>query len=237
MSTLQVSNLHLESTGNNRIQYLGSNQFSFSAGGATVATVNTTSFYTNLNFDIAGTFRVNNTDINPIGQQTIWVPAVAMYPRLTNGPAYGTIETTTNRVILRTIDFDTTTQEFAQFAIQMPKGWNEGTLIFQFLWSHAATTTNFGVVWAIEAVGFRDNDATDVVFGTAVQVADVGGTTNNIYITNETAALTVAGVPTPEEYIIFQVKRVPADASDTMAIDARLHGVKIHYTIDAARDD
>jgi len=34
MSTLQVANLHLESTGNNRIQYLGSNVVTLSTGGA-----------------------------------------------------------------------------------------------------------------------------------------------------------------------------------------------------------
>lgn len=223
MSTLQVANLHFESTGNNRIQYTGSNTFTLVAGGTTVLTANST------------TAIATNNDI--LGQQTIWVPAAAMYGRTTSGAAQGTAETATNRVMLKTLDFDTTTQEFAQFAIQMPKGWNESTLICQFIWSHAATTTNFGVVWGIEAVGFTDDDAADTAFGTAVQIADTGGTTNDIYITSETAALTVAGTPTAEEYVVFQVKRVPADASDTMAIDARLHGVKIHYTVDAAKDD
>jgi hypothetical protein len=43
MSTLQVANIHLESTANNRIQFNGSNSFSLIAGGSTVYTVNTTS--------------------------------------------------------------------------------------------------------------------------------------------------------------------------------------------------
>ena len=42
MSTLQVANIHLESTANNRIQYTGSNTFSLSAGGSTVLTANST---------------------------------------------------------------------------------------------------------------------------------------------------------------------------------------------------
>lgn len=174
---------------------------------------------------------------SPIGQQTIWIPAAAMYARTSNGAASGTVETSTNKVMIKTLDFDTTTQEFAQFAIQMPKSWNESSLICQFVWSHDATTTNFGVVWAVEAVSFNTGDSLDSAFGTAVQVANTGGTANTIYITSETSALTVAGTPTAEEYVVFQVKRVPADASDTMAIDARLHGVKIHYTTDAAKDD
>jgi hypothetical protein len=177
------------------------------------------------------------TNLEIDGQQTIWVPAVAMYPRTTNGPGSGTVETTTNRVMLRTLNFDTTTQEFAQFAIQMPKSWDEGTIVAQFVWSHAATTTNFGVVWQLQAVGFIDDDAADTAFGTAQTATDTGGTTNDIYISPETAAITVAGTPTAEEWVVFQVARVPANASDTMAIDARLHGVKIHYTTNAARDD
>jgi len=186
----------------------------------------------------AGIIAVEGQSIGPnLGQQTIWVPAGAMTARTTNGAGSGSVETSTNKVMLRSLDFDTTTQEFAQFAIQMPKGWNESTLICQFVWSHPATTTNFGVVWAIEAVAFANDDAADTAFGTAVQVADTGGTTNDIYISDETGALTVAGTPGAEEWVVFQVKRVPSDGSDTMAVDARLHGVKIHYTIDAAKDD
>lgn len=176
------------------------------------------------------------TDI--LGQQTIWVPAVAMYGRTTNGAVPGTVETTTNKVMLKTLDFDTTTQEYAQFAIQMPKSWNEGTLVCQFLWTHGAAATNYGVVWQIQAAGFADLDATDgLAFGTAVSVADTGGTTNSLYITAETSELTVAGTPTAEEWIVFQITRNNIDVSDTLAVDAKLIGVKIHYTIDAAKDD
>jgi uncharacterized protein (DUF342 family) len=40
MSTLQVSNVHLETSGNNRIQYSGSNSYVIVAGGTTLTTVN-----------------------------------------------------------------------------------------------------------------------------------------------------------------------------------------------------
>ena len=52
MSTLQVSNVHFESTGNNRLQYTGSNSFNIVAGGSTVATVNTTAIDFPLGLDI-----------------------------------------------------------------------------------------------------------------------------------------------------------------------------------------
>lgn len=171
------------------------------------------------------------------GKQTIWVPAVAMVSRTTNGPSVGTVETTTNKVMIKTLDFDAATPEYAQFAVQMPKNWNEGTLVFQFVWSHAATATNFDVIWAAEAVAFANDDALDTAFGTTQNTTDTGGTTNDIYISPELAALTVAGSPAAEEYVVFQIWRWGSNASDTLAIDARLHGVKIHYTTNAFTDD
>ena len=172
------------------------------------------------------------------GKQTIWVPAVAMIGRSTNGPASGTVETTTNKNMVRTLDFDTTTQEFAQFEIAMPKSWNEGSLTFFAYWSHAATTTNFGVAWAIQAITRNDMVALDQAFPTEVVVTDTGGTTNMMYISPESAAFS-AGPSTPLDgaNLLFQVKRVPANASDNMAIDARLHGVKILYTTTTGTDD
>lgn len=213
-------------------------------GLGTAATENTTAFaaasHTHAISDITNLQSTLDDKANTssiVGQQTIWIPASAMYSRTTNGAASGTIETSTNKVMLRTLDFDTSTQEFAQFNIQMPKSWNRSTLICQFVWTHPTTTTNFGVVWAIEAVAFANDDAADTAFGTAVQVSDTGGTANDIYITDETSALTVSGSPGNEEWVVFQIKRVPEDGSDTMAVDARLLGVKIHYTTNAATDD
>ena len=105
-----------------------------------------------------------------------------MTARTTNGAASGTAEMSTNKNMVRTLDFDTTTQEFAQFEIAMPKSWNNGTVTFQPVWSHASTTTNFGVVWALQAVATSDDDALDVAFGTEQTSTDTGGTTNDRYI-------------------------------------------------------
>lgn len=170
------------------------------------------------------------------GVETIYVPAGAMVARTTNGAASGTVETTTNKVMLKTLDFDTSTQEFAQFSIRMPKSWNESTITAVFTWSHASTSTNFGVVWALEAVALSDDDASDTAFGTAQQIADTGGTTNDIYVTSATPAITIGNSPAAEDWVAYQVKRVPSDGSDTMAIDARLHGVTLYVTTDAAND-
>lgn len=170
------------------------------------------------------------------GKQTVWLPAGAMTARTTAGAAAGTAETATNRVMIKTLDFDTTTQEFAQFQIQMPKGWNEGTVTFIVVWSHAATTVNFGAAWSLAGLALSDDDAQDTAFGTAIVVTDTGGTTNDLYRTAESAAVTIGNTPVEGDVVVFQVARVPADAADTMAIDARLHGIALFYTTNANTD-
>lgn len=174
---------------------------------------------------------------DPQGTHSIWVPAVAMYGRTTDGAATGSAETSTNKVMLKTLDFDATTAEYAQFAVRMPKSWNLGTVSASFVWSHAATTTNFGVTWGIQGVALSDGDALDTAFGTAVYVDDTGGTTDDVYTTATTAAVTIAGTPTAEDYVVFQVQRDPDDSADTMAVDARLHGVMLYYVTNAPTDD
>ena len=62
MSTLQVANLHLEPTGNNRIQYSGTNTFSIIAGGTNYCTVNSTNMSVNGSITSANLFISNKTD-------------------------------------------------------------------------------------------------------------------------------------------------------------------------------
>jgi hypothetical protein len=185
----------------------------------------------------SGAWVLMNPDGTVIGQHTIWMPAAAMIAATTSGAAPGTAETTTNKVMVKTLDFDASAEEFAQFMIQMPKSWDEGTLIAQFVWTHGATTTNFGVAWGFEAVAFADDDALDTAWGTEVATVDTGGTTNDVYISPESTAVTVAGTPGAEELVAFRVTRVVGNGFDTMAVDAKLIGIKIHYTTNTGNDD
>ena len=186
------------------------------------------------NLSMSGT--TLNAAAGGVGKQTIWVPASAMIPRITNGPSVGSLETATNRVNVSTLDFDPTTQEFAQFQVAMPKSWDEGTVTFEAVWYHPSATTNFGVVWSLAGTALSDTNALETAFGTAVLVTDTGGTTNTVYDSPESAAVTIGNTPAENDYVVFQVARVPADAGDTMAVDARLLGVKVFYTTNAGND-
>jgi hypothetical protein len=170
------------------------------------------------------------------GKHAIFVAAGSISPSFTGGCGTGHVASASNQPDIRTLDFDQTTQEFAQFGIVMPKSWDEGTVTYKAHWSHASTTTNFGVAWELQAVAVSDDDAIAVSYGTAVAVTDTGGTTNDLYTTSESSAITVAGTPAAEDMVFFRVARAPSNGSDTMSVDARLHGITLYITTSADTD-
>lgn len=172
------------------------------------------------------------------GRQSFPVPAAAMTSRSTTGGALLLTELSTNKVMLRGIDFDASTIEYAQFFVPMPKAWNRGTVSAKFIWRHGATTTNFKVSWGLQAVALGDDDAMDAAFGTAQYANDTGGTTNDLYVSPETGAITIAGTPASEDVVLFQVLRKADDATnDTLAIDATLVAVVLYINTSAETDD
>lgn len=171
-----------------------------------------------------------------VGRHMIPVPASAMTPRPTNGPSYGIGETSTNKVVRRTLDFDANTIEYAQFIIPMPKSWDEGQATFVPIWSHASTSTNFKVSWGLRALGLTDDEAMDSAFGTGQFSNDTGGTTDDLYRGPESAGITVASVA-ERDCVIFELYRKADDATnDTLAIDARLHGIELYINTNAGTD-
>ncbi|MBK8772749.1 MAG: hypothetical protein IPM06_20295 [Rhizobiales bacterium] len=175
--------------------------------------------------------------VSPVGRHAVYVSAAAMQPSAVAGCApLAIVATSANNPDILSLDFDTTTQEYAQFSLAMPKSWNRGTVSFSPIWSHAATATNFGVVWDLQAVAVSNDDPIAVAYGTAQTSTDTGGTTNDLYRGPESAAITIAGTPAESDMVFFRLSRVTGNGSDTMAIDARLHGVDLFITTEAATD-
>ena len=180
---------------------------------------------------------VNSAVIKTAGIDTIWIPAAAMRPTVSNGCAALTeVETTSGRPDMQVLDFDTSADEHAQFQISMPKSWNEGTVTAQFYWTTTATDTD-GVSWGIQGVCVSDNDTIDVAYGTAIVVDDAAlGAAEDLCVSAATAAITLGGSPAAGDLAFFRVFRDVSDSNDTAAEDARLIGVKIFFTTDAATD-
>lgn len=169
------------------------------------------------------------------GKHTIWIPAGAMTPRTTNGAAPGVTELATNDVMLNTLDFDQTTQEFAEVLIGIPKSWNESTLSFQPWWT--AASGSGGVVWALEGRAYADEDTLDQAVGADQTSTDTFVSANKGHRGPESSALTLAGSASSGINLIrISIRRKVADASDTLTADAKLIGIDLFYTINASTD-
>jgi hypothetical protein len=191
-----------------------------------------------ITFTLTGSTAFKSDNISSgAGRHALWVPVDAMISRITSGPGVTVTESTTNKVNLRTFDFDKDTKEYAQFRLRMPKGWNEGTVTFTPSWLHASGGSAFKVSWALQAVAIGDADVIDAAFGTAQTSNDTGGTANTLYAGPESSAMTIAGTPQAEDIVVFQAYRVADDGTnDTLDIDARLVGITVYLTTDSATD-
>ena len=186
--------------------------------------------------DVSGTLTNGSAAVKVVGTETIWVPANAMTPTTSNGcAAIAAVETTSGRPDMYVLDFDKDADEFAQFAIAFPKSWNLGTITYQCFWSGLAATT--GVAWSLQGVAMNDNETIDVAYGTAVVVDDdAQGAVEELLVAAESGAVTIAGTPADNDLCYFRIGRDISDGNDDMAGDARLHGIKIFFTTDAAND-
>lgn len=164
------------------------------------------------------------------GTRVVYVPATAMWPATTSGcAAIAKTELGTNDIDIQTLDFDTSSDEYAQFALQMPGNWDAGTVTFIPHWTAASGSGT--VVWALSGTSYANDDALDAASGTAQTSTDTLITANDLHIGPESSAITLAGTPAANEYVHFKLMR---DVSaDTLDQDAKLLGIQIIYTADS----
>ena len=170
------------------------------------------------------------------GKQTMWIPAAAMYPREDSGCAALTkVDLGTNVPDLNVLDFDPSSDEFAEFSVAFPKAWNAGTVTFQAYFTVAGT--NAGTVkWELGGLSFGDNDSLSATYGSPIGPAAKAhsGTAHDLNITAESGAVTIANAAA-DELVYFRIFRDVSD--DTQTGDARLIGIKLFFTTDKANDE
>lgn len=180
----------------------------------------------------AGAITVEGVAVKTAGVETIWVPAASMTARTTNGAEIGTTELTTNDVMLRSLDFNTATEEGAGFMIAMPKSWNEGTVTFAPYWTAASGSGT--VVFGLAAYAFSNDDALDTAVSGQQTSTDTLITANDCHIGPTSSAITIGGTPAENDLVYFEITREVA--SDTLGVDAKLLGIRLHITTDASTD-
>lgn len=171
------------------------------------------------------------------GKQAIFIHPNAMFiPAAGNVAARGQVASGSGMPDIVSVDFDPSTQENIQFNFVPPKKWNAGTITYVAHWSHGATTTNFGVAIGLQAACAGNDDVIGLSWGSSVVVTDTGGTTDDLYTTAESGALTIAGTPAKDDMVFFRCFRQVANGADTLAVDMRLMGITLFFTTDASTD-
>ena len=175
------------------------------------------------------------------GKQTIWVPATAMWPETSNGSGALVQTALVNEPELKTLEFDASTDQAAQFAITMPKSWNESTgITYQPYWTNLAVSPNTGnVIWNLQSVSFADGNNLNTLFGTAIATtAKASGSTQyDLMVSAESGTVTPAGSPAADELIFFRILRDADNGSDTCTDPVQLLGVKLFFTTDIGGDN
>jgi len=190
----------------------------------------------NLNPKGTGVLKSATAAVKIAGKETIWVPAAAMYGSTTNGADPQQVETTATRPDMKVLDFDAGTEENAQFSVAFPKSWNEGTITYQVFWTPSNTNTG-NCLFKLSGVAVGDGDTIDIDYGTAAAVTDAGiGTVEDQQVSPVSGAITIAGSPAVDQQTYFQLFRDADDGADTFTGDARVLGIKIFFTTDAAND-
>ncbi len=171
-------------------------------------------------------------------RRSLYIPAARMLPASSGGcAALAVASSGVNMPDMHTLDFDAASEEAAQWSLRMPKSWDGGTVTMVMEWSHAMASGSYGVVWGVQALAVEDGEAVGASFGTAQEVTDTGGSANTLYKSPETAPITCAGSIGSMDTLYFRLYRKAASGSDTLAVDARLHGVALFYTATAPSED
>jgi len=204
--------------------------------GPTLSATGETNVGININPKGTGVLKSGSGAVKIAGLETMWVPSSAMYSAETNGADAKQVETTATRPDMKVLDFDAGTVEYAQFSVAFPKSWNEGTVTYQVYWTPSTTNTG-NCIFALQGVAVGDGDTIDVAYGSGSLVTDAGiGTVEDQQVSPVSGATTIAGSPAVDQQIYFNFLREATSGSDTFTGDARVLGIKIFFTTDAAND-
>ena len=204
--------------------------------GPVISATGETNVGININPKGTGVLNSGGSAVKIAGTETMWVPSSAMYGATTNGADAQQVETTATRPDMKVLDFDAGTNEFAQFSVAFPKSWNEGTITYQVYWAPSNTNTG-NCIFRLSGVACGDGDTIDVAYGTPQDITDAGiGTVEDQQVSGVSPAVTIAGSPAVDQQTYLQLQRDATSGSDTFTGDARVLGIKIFFTTDAAND-
>jgi hypothetical protein len=167
-----------------------------------------------------------------MGKNTYWIPGLAMAVRTTNGGTQTSNETSSNKIMEKSVSFSPTTTQYAQWALALPKAYNLGTVTWDLDW---LCTSTGNVVWGLQAVGIGDGDTFDASFGTAIETTDNVLSITQKMKTAESSPVTISSIAAGD-LAVFQLYRNATSTGNTATSAARVLGLRLYFTTNAADD-
>lgn len=170
------------------------------------------------------------------GKHAVWIPANSFIPTTTDGAQVVASQTSVNHVMQTYAQFTTSTNESVQFAIQWPTSLGSSSFTYKYVWSHGTVSTSYGVSFIMRPVSIGDNEPVDTVFDGGGLISDTGGTVGNLYISAESAPVTISSLTAVGEMVFFRINRDNGDAGNTFLGTARIYGITLFTNVVAAVD-
>ena len=155
-----------------------------------------------------------------------------MIPRVTNGCTVNSFEisASSSNNNFDTLDFDPSTQQFAQVMRVLPNNWSGSSpLSARFYWTTYSTATAGNVVWNLAATSLTNSSPLSSTVGTSQSALAPFVSLSAMHVSPLTNSITIAGTPAGSSPILFQISRDAANIADTYATTSSLLGVEISY--------
>lgn len=205
------------------------------AGGGTIDTASTIVLQPGQRvwFECDGTEYTADAVALMTGWEEVPFPAGSLVPCTTNGATYSKIEIAGQLFNYDAYLFDASAVKSVNLPLVALPGWNGGQIGVKLAWQRdtaGAGAVGEGVAWGVSGraivnfSGMGDAPGTEVTVSDALEIANSIHETAVVYVT-----LGMASAYTGRVFLQLWIKRKVADASDTLAGDARLVHVSLYY--------
>lgn len=165
---------------------------------------------------------------------TVFVPAGAMTPRGTDGPASETLSFAGNTTVHDILRFYDTKDSYAEFDLVLPDDWDGGALRFKVLWTPSSSEGVAGqwVRFRFSCGAFGQGEDLGAALGADVTADQQMAAANVLHVAGPTAALTPGGVPLPGKALHLRIMRSYAfdgDGGSALTTGASVFGVVVQY--------
>jgi hypothetical protein len=221
-STSGTATLQAPATGGGTVTLPSGTATVAAVGGAIGAATATTASAGDDDTSVATTEFVHD-EVN----RTIYINAGAFIPNTTSGAEANTVELATNDIMVDSLDFDASTDEFAGAWFVLPSYYQSGTVAITIHWTAASGSGDVYFSAGIRA--YPDSEAIDQAVTLATSAADTLLTANDMHIGPVFSSETIQGTAAANAPCYLRLSRDADNGNDTLAVDAKVTGITIQF--------